>query len=144
MMIKLLYLITICFQKFSSFITQFPFWIGKRETNQLSIPRINQKYIDIWFNKFPEFLLKGLPSEERKNRRLLIVRSLVEVYFAWVRENLPKVPQKGKTLKGLCYSLNQEKCLNVFLDDGEVPIDNNATEQLIRGFCIRKKELDDS
>ena len=36
--------------------------------------------------------LKGLPAEERKNRRQLSVKPLVEAYFAWVRENLPKVP----------------------------------------------------
>lgn len=39
----------------------------------------------------------------------------------------------------LTYSLNQEKYLKRFLDDGEVPIDNNAAEQSIRGFCIGKK-----
>ncbi len=27
----------------------------------------------------------------------------------------------------------------MFLDDGEVPMDNNAAEQSIRGFCIGKK-----
>jgi len=83
--------------------------------------------------------LKDLPAEERKNRRQLSVKPLVEAYFTWVRENLPKVPQKSKTWEGFNYSLNQEKCLKVFLDDGEVPMDNNAAEQSIRGFCIGKK-----
>ena len=41
-------------------------------------------------------------------------------------------------------SLGQEKYLKVFLDDGEVPMDNNAAEQSIRGFCIGKKKLDDT
>ena len=41
--------------------------------------------------------------------------------------------------EGLNYSINQEKYLKVFLDDGEVPMDNNAAEQSIRGFCIGKK-----
>ena len=83
--------------------------------------------------------LKDLPAGERKNRRQLSVRPLVEAYFTWVRENLPKVPQKSKTWEGFNYSLNQEKYLKVFLDDGEVPMDNNAAEQSIRGFCIGKK-----
>ena len=30
-------------------------------------------------------------------------------------------------------------CLCTFLEDGEVPIDNNASERAIRGFCIGKK-----
>ena len=86
-----------------------------------------------------EKLLKDLPAEERMIRRQLSVRPLVEAYFVWVRENLPKVPQKSKTWEGFSYSLNQEKYLKVFLDDGEVPMDNNAAEQSIRGFCIGKK-----
>ena len=83
--------------------------------------------------------LKELSAQERQNRRRLSVRPLVEAYFTWVRENLPKVPQKSKTWEGFNYSLNQEKYLKVFLDDGEVPMDNNAAEQSIRGFCIGKK-----
>ena len=86
-----------------------------------------------------EKLLKDLPAEERMIRRQLSVRPLVEAYFVWVRETLPKVPQKSKTWEGFNYSLNQEKYLKVFLDDGEVPMDNNAAEQSIRGFCIGKK-----
>lgn len=56
-----------------------------------------------------------------------------------MRENISKVPQKSKTWEGFSYSINQEKYLKVFLDDGEVPMDNNAAEQSIRGFCIGKK-----
>lgn len=59
-------------------------------------------------------------------------------YFAWVKGNLHKVPAKGKTHKGFSYCINQEKSLHVFWEDGEVPIDNNAAEQSIRGFCIGK------
>ena len=83
--------------------------------------------------------LKDLPAGERKDRRQLSVKPMVEAYFTWVRENLPKVPSKSKTWEGFHYSLNQEKYLKVFLDDGEVPMDNNAAEQSIRGFCIGKK-----
>ena len=83
--------------------------------------------------------LRDLPAQERQDHRQLSVRPLVEAYFAWVRENISKVPQKSKTWEGFNYSLNQEKYLKVFLDDGEVPMDNNAAEQSIRGFCIGKK-----
>ena len=44
-----------------------------------------------------------------------------------------------KQVKAYTYILNQEKYLRVFLEDGEVPIDNNASERAIRGFCIGKK-----
>lgn len=48
-------------------------------------------------------------------------------------------PKKSKTWEGFQYAINQEKYLKVFLDDGEVPMDNNAAEQSSRGFCIGKK-----
>ena len=86
-----------------------------------------------------EKLLKELPAEERRKRRQLSVRPLVEAYFTWAKENISLVPQKSKTWEGFNYSINQEKYLKVFLDDGEVPMDNNAAEQSIRGFCIGKK-----
>lgn len=72
--------------------------------------------------------LKGLSPQERQDRRQLSVRPLVEAYFLRVRENLPKAPPKSKTWEGFNYSTNQEKYLKVFLDDGEVPMDNNAAE----------------
>lgn len=83
--------------------------------------------------------LDGLPAQERAQQRQLTVRPLVETYFVWIRENAGRVPQKGKTGEGLSYSLNQEKYLKRFLDDGEIPMDNNVVEQPIRGFCIGRK-----
>lgn len=78
-------------------------------------------------------------AEQRLQHRQLIIKPMVDAYFAWVKENISKVPAKGKTYNGFSYSMNQEKYLRVFLNDGEVPIDNNAAEQSIRGFCIGKK-----
>ena len=46
---------------------------------------------------------------------------------------------KGKLEAAFTCLLNQEKYLRVFLNDGDVPMDNNASERAIRGFCIRKK-----
>lgn len=86
-----------------------------------------------------EKILKELPAEEREKRRQVSVRPLVEAYFEWLKENIRRIPKKGKTWEGFQYSLNQEKYLKVFLDDGEVPMHNNAAEQSIRGFCIGKK-----
>ena len=46
---------------------------------------------------------------------------------------------KGKTASGLRYSLNQEEYFKVFLTDGEVPIDNSASERAIRNFTVGRK-----
>lgn len=85
--------------------------------------------------------LKGLSPEERYAQRQIKVRPLVEAYFAWAKEQVSsnKSLPKGKTLQGLQYCLNQEKYLKVFLEDGNVPIDNSAAERAIRPFCIGKK-----
>lgn len=83
--------------------------------------------------------LKDMSPEERCRHRQLTVKPLVDAYFAWVGQNLFKVPPKSKTANGFSYSLNQEKYLRCFLEDGEVPLDNNAAEQTIRPFCIGKK-----
>ena len=47
--------------------------------------------------------------------------------------------KKDKFGDAVGYAQNQEKYLRVFLTDGDVPIDNNASERAIRGFCIGKK-----
>ena len=83
--------------------------------------------------------LKDLLPEERLKLRQLCVKPLVDAYFMWVRESVSKMLSKGKTAEGLKYSMNQEVYLKRFLNDGEVPMDNNAAEQSIRGFCIGKK-----
>jgi transposase len=58
-----------------------------------------------------ENTLSTLSPEERLNRRQLLVRPLVEAYFTWVKEQV-KSTGKGSTLKGLEYSINQEKYLS--------------------------------
>ena len=83
--------------------------------------------------------LVDLSPDERYEHRQLTVKPLVEAYFAWVHKVEPNVLANSKTHKGLQYSINQEQYLKVFLEDGEVPMDNNAAEQSIRGFCIGKK-----
>ena len=45
----------------------------------------------------------------------------------------------GETAKGLNYSLNQEEYLKVFLTDGEVPIDDSASERALRNFTVGRK-----
>ena len=83
--------------------------------------------------------LADLSAEERVLHRRLTVKPLVDALFAWTKQNQCRVSEKSKTGKGFAYLFNQEKYLRVFLEDGNVPLDNNAAEQTIRPFCIGKK-----
>ena len=82
--------------------------------------------------------LKELTSPERLKQRQLIIKPLVDALFVYLKSLEAKVPAKGKLHDAFGYILNQEKYLRVFLNDGDVPMDNNASERAIRGFCIGK------
>ncbi len=85
--------------------------------------------------------LKDLSAEERLEQRKIKVEPLVDAFFLWIREQLSSGASlpKGKTAEGLNYCLNHERYLRIFLTDGNVPIDNSASERAIRPFCIGKK-----
>ena len=83
--------------------------------------------------------LQELPPDERLMQRQLVIKPLVDALFVYLKKMEPTVPSSGQLRKAYTYILNQEKYLRVFLEDGEVPIDNNASERAIRGFCIGKK-----
>ena len=81
--------------------------------------------------------LKDLSSDERLKPRQAVIKPLVDAFFAYLKTI--NVSKKDKFGDAVGYALNQEKYLRVFLTDGDVPIDNNASERAIRGFCIGKK-----
>lgn len=83
--------------------------------------------------------LQELTPEERLQQRQLVVKPLVDALFVYLKKTNGEVSSKNKLGEAYGYMLNQEKYLRVFLSDGEVPIDNNASERAIRGFCIGKK-----
>lgn len=83
--------------------------------------------------------LSDLEPDERKKQRQMTVKPLVEAYFAWTKEvQSADLLSKGKTLEGINYCINQEEALKVFLNDGEVPLDNNVTVGALRSFCLHK------
>ena len=81
--------------------------------------------------------LNDLSSDERLKQRQAVIKPLVDAFFAYLKTI--NVSKKDKFGDAVGYAQNQEKYLRVFLTDGDVPIDNNASERAIRGFCIGKK-----
>lgn len=84
--------------------------------------------------------LSELSAEDRRYKRQLVIKPLVEDLFAWMKkikeENV--LSPGSETMEGIHYYLNHEKQLKVFLDHGNVPLDNNATEGALRSFCLHK------
>ena len=65
----------------------------------------------------------------------------MDAFFAWVKEKINDgaILPKWKTAEGLNYCFKLEKYLSVFLTDGNIPIDNSASERAIKPFCVGKK-----
>ena len=86
-----------------------------------------------------EHKLEDLETEERLKKRKQIIGPMVDDFFSWVKDNQDLVPAKSQTGKAFTYALNQEEYLRAFLNDGNIPLENNAAERAIRPFCIGRK-----
>ena len=56
----------------------------------------------------------------------------VEALHRWIKDTLPKIPQKQTLAEAMRYGVARWDALQVYLDDGTVEIDNNAAERAIR------------
>ena len=106
---------------------------GKKE----SVAYLVMKQIQAIYRE--EGKLKDLSSKERLAQRQVVIQPLVDALFAYLKQKKDQIVVKGKLKAAFTYLLNQEKYLRVFLNDGDVPMDNNTSERAIRGFCIGKK-----
>lgn len=88
-----------------------------------------------------ENTLREMSPEDRLSERKKSIAPLVDEFFVWAKACLAdtSVLPRGKTAEGLNYCINQEKYLRVFLTNGNVPIDNSASERAIRPFTIGRK-----
>lgn len=119
-------------RRFEEALTVIP-----KEARKESVAYLVMKQIQAIYRE--EGRLKDLSSEERLKQRQLIIKPLVDALFVYLKQHNGEIATKGKLSEAFTYLLNQEKYLRVFLTDGDVPMDNNASERAIRGFCIGKK-----
>ena len=85
--------------------------------------------------------LQDLSCEERQKQRDKKVRPLVDAFFAWIHKTADDktLLLTEDTRKGIQYCINQEQYLREFLNDGEIPLDNNLTESSIRSFTVGRR-----
>lgn len=81
---------------------------------------------------------KGKPPDE-----ILQLRSQMKPRFEAMKnralEEFPRYPSKNKYSKALNYFLENYDGLTAFLDQADVPIDNNAQERLLRSHVVGRK-----
>ena len=121
-----------CRRKFEEALEVIPKELRKQSVLDLLMNQIRAIYRE-------EGKLSEFSADERVEKRQLVVKPLVDAFFAYVKQNSGRVPKSGKARDAFTYALNQEPYLRVFLENGNVPMDNNASERAIRGFCIGKK-----
>ncbi len=87
-----------------------------------------------------ENALNGMSAEERKKCRDTQVRPIVEEYFAFIHGLDHDAPGISSRLKdAVSYSINQEKYLRRFLEDGSIPIDNGACERAVKPVALFRR-----
>ncbi len=63
-------------------------------------------------------------------------RPVADALHQWLRQQRQKVPDGSATARAIDYSLNRWVALTRFLEDGDLPIDNNWVENRIRPIAI--------
>ena len=66
-------------------------------------------------------------------------KPVVDALHAWLSEQRQKLARADVTAKAIDYSLSNWRGLTRYLDDGNVPIDNNAAENAVRPLAIGRK-----
>lgn len=83
--------------------------------------------------------LRDCSPAERQKQRMLQSKPVVEDFFTYIESNRDIVLPKGNLGKAISYAINQRTELTAFLEDGNVPIHNNACERSVRAFCIGRR-----
>lgn len=72
----------------------------------------------------------------RQRLRQLLGRPIADSLHQWLILHRQKVPDGSATAKAIDYSLNRWEALTRYLDDGDLPIDNNWLENRIRPVTL--------
>lgn len=83
--------------------------------------------------------VKNLTADERLRIRQARARPLADALHQWMGLQRRQITDGSATAKALDYSLKRWSALTRFLDDGQLPIDNNWAENQIRPIAIGRK-----
>ena len=107
------------------------------------IPRLNYKEAFFYLEHYHEIYQLNTDSKGKLPDEVLRLRSQMKSRFEAMKqramEELPRYPSKNHYRRALNYFLENYEGLTLFLDDAEVPIDNNAQERLLRSHVVGRK-----
>jgi transposase len=86
-----------------------------------------------------EVKAKDLTTRERQQLRQARAAPIIDELYHWLIEQRQKVPKGSATSKAIHYSLKRWSALKCYLDDGDIPIDNNWVENQIRPWALGRK-----
>ncbi len=81
---------------------------------------------------------QNLDAIGRARRREDRARPIADVLHEWLVVHRPKVPDGSASAKAIDYSLKRWKALIRYIDDGNLPIDNNWLENRIRPVAAER------
>lgn len=80
--------------------------------------------------------IKGLDAQARHRARQERAKPVVTELYEWLSTQRLRLAKADATAKAIDYSLGRWAALKRYLDDGEVPIDQNAVENAIRPLAV--------
>ncbi len=81
----------------------------------------------------------GVSPEQRQQLRQAKARTLIENLHDWLIHQRAQITNGTRTAKAIDYTLKRWAALIRYLDDGNVPIDNNWVENQIRPLALGRK-----
>ena len=81
----------------------------------------------------------NVDGPERLRMRQQHSRPIVDKLHAWLSEHRTRVPEGSATARAIDYSLRRWQALTRFLDNGQLPIDNNWIENQMRPVALGRK-----
>ena len=83
--------------------------------------------------------IKPFSCENRLQFRQEYARPIADALHAWMLAQRARVPDGSVTAKALDYSLKRWVAFTRYLDDGQLPVDNNWIENQIRPIAIGRR-----
>ncbi len=80
--------------------------------------------------------VRDLSADERKRIRQDRSRPVAHALHQWLGQQRQRVPEGSATARAIDYSLKRWRALTRFIDDGELPADNNWVENRIRPIAL--------